>query len=98
MPTNKPHFSIVMDEELLKIVEALQAEYGIKSRGKVMPQVWQVCCRTEVLRCFAAQSGQQEPVGSPSYSCPQYLQRRRISVASFQSRPKASGDARRLRV
>jgi len=36
MPTNKPHFSIVMDEELLKIVEAFQAEYGIKSRGKAI--------------------------------------------------------------
>lgn len=36
MPTNKPHFSIVMDEKLLSIVEDYQFENKIKSRGKAI--------------------------------------------------------------
>ena len=36
MPTNKPHFSIVMDDELLSIVEQFQKEQGIRSRGKAI--------------------------------------------------------------
>lgn len=36
MPTNKPHFSIVMDEALLAVVEDFQKENHIKSRGKAI--------------------------------------------------------------
>lgn len=36
MPTNKPHFSIVMDEHLLRLVEDFQKENGIRSRGKAI--------------------------------------------------------------
>lgn len=36
MPTNKPHFSIVMDDELLAVVEQFQKDNGIKSRGKAI--------------------------------------------------------------
>lgn len=36
MPTNKPHFSIVMDEQLLDIVEEYQRANNIKSRGKAI--------------------------------------------------------------
>lgn len=36
MPTNKPHFSIVMDEQLLEIVEEFQRENNIRSRGKAI--------------------------------------------------------------
>lgn len=36
MPTNKPHFSIVMDEQLLDIVEEYQRANHIKSRGKAI--------------------------------------------------------------
>lgn len=41
MPTKKPHFSIVMDDSLLKIVEEFQTQHNIKSRGKAISMLLQ---------------------------------------------------------